>query len=240
MSKNIIITGGAKGIGRGIAEKFLKESYEVFIVDMDEEQGHAFAKLSDKAHFIKADLSVASDVSFLFEQLKDQQITIDILINNVGISEFKNILEMSVDDWDRILNTNLRSAFIASREFAKQQSLDSYGRIINIASTRHLMSEPNGEAYAASKGGLVSLTHALAISLQRKGMTVNCISPGWIDTEHYGTLSPEDHLQHPSMRVGIPDDVANLCLFLCQPENDFMTGQNFYVDGGMTKKMIYV
>lgn len=109
-----------------------------------------------------------------------------------------------------------------------------------MASTRYLMSEPNSEAYAASKGAIVSLTHALAISLSEFNITVNCISPGWIDTGHYGDLRPEDHKQHPSGRVGKPEDIARTCLFLCDPANDFINGQNIVVDGGMTKKMIYI
>lgn len=108
-----------------------------------------------------------------------------------------------------------------------------------MASTRYLMSEPDSEAYAASKGGIVSLTHALAISLSKYNITVNCISPGWIDTGHYGELRPIDHEQHPSNRVGTPEDIARMCIYLCQPENNFINGQNIIIDGGMTKKMIY-
>lgn len=101
------------------------------------------------------------------------------------------------------------------------------------------MSEPNSEGYAASKGGIYSLTHALALSLSPFHITVNSISPGWIENNHYDRLSPQDHLQHPSGRVGRPEDIANLCLFLAKEENDFINGENIVVDGGMTKKMIY-
>ncbi len=114
-----------------------------------------------------------------------------------------------------------------------------YGRIIQIASTRHLMSEPGGEAYGASKGGIVSLTHALANSLAGTGITVNCISPGWIHTGDPEKLRPQDHAQHPSGRVGKPSDIASMVMWLCSPENDFVNGENIYMDGGMTRKMIY-
>jgi NAD(P)-dependent dehydrogenase (short-subunit alcohol dehydrogenase family) len=102
------------------------------------------------------------------------------------------------------------------------------------------MSEPNSEAYAASKGGIVALTHALALSLSAKNFTVNAISPGWIENNHYEKLSVEDHGQHPSKRVGKPEDIARACIFLADDQNDFITGQNIVIDGGMTKKMIYI
>ncbi|MFA6404004.1 MAG: SDR family oxidoreductase [Salinivirgaceae bacterium] len=239
LNKTVLVTGGANGIGNAIARKLLNLGCNVIITDIDEMAGVKFADSSPKAFFFEADLSKTDEILNVFKFIDSQWSTLDILVNNVGISHFKPLLEFSVEDWDKVLNTNLRSAFICSKEFARRHSIDTYGRIINIASTRHLMSEPNTEAYTASKGGLVSLTHALAASLQDKGLTVNCISPGWIHTGDSATLSEADKTQHLTKRVGTPDDIANFCHFLCQPENDFITGQNFYVDGGMTKKMIY-
>ena len=151
---------------------------------------------------------------------------------------------MSVEEFDRSLQINLRPAFITSRMLAihreNQQEKNPYGRIINLCSTRYLMSEPGTEAYAASKGGIYSLTHALAISLAKYHITVNSISPGWIENYHYDTLTEADHLQHPSLRVGNPDDIARMCLFLCDEKNDFINGENIVIDGGMTRKMMYV
>ena len=139
---------------------------------------------------------------------------------------------------------NLRPVFITSRLLAihrkKQPSPNPYGRIINICSTRYLMSEPRSEGYAASKGGIYSLTHALALSLSEWNITVNSIAPGWIQTHDYAQLQPEDHSQHPSRRVGKPEDIARMCLFLCEENNDFINGENITIDGGMTKKMIYI
>jgi NAD(P)-dependent dehydrogenase (short-subunit alcohol dehydrogenase family) len=113
------------------------------------------------------------------------------------------------------------------------------GRIINMASTRAIMSEPNSEAYAASKGGIVSITHSLAASLQPNGITVNCISPGWIQVDQNEELKETDHLQHWSNRVGKPEDIAKACIYLADLENNFINGQNIIIDGGMTRKMIY-
>jgi len=176
----------------------------------------------------------------MFNNVINEYKKIDILINNAGISKFIPLEEMTVNDWDEILNTNLRSIFITSREFVKHNRNKSYGRIINISSTRHLMSEPNTEAYSASKGGIVSITHALAITLSNHNITVNSISPGWIQNNDYDNLTEIDHNQHPSKRVGKPDDIGRLCLFLSDEKNDFINGENIIVDGGMTKKMIYI
>ena len=168
---------------------------------------------------------------------------IDIIINNAGISEFSPITETSVETFDKILSVNLRPVFITSHALAvhrkSQNSTNTYGRIINLCSTRYLMSEPGSEGYAASKGGIYSLTHALSLSLAEWHITVNSISPGWIQTHDYEQLRAEDHSQHPSGRVGKPEDIARMCVFLCQDENDFINGENITIDGGMTKKMIY-
>lgn len=245
-NKIVFVTGGANGIGRSIVKVFCKEGADVTFCDTDEEAGKQLSEemKSYKCSFAKLDVSDAGALSYLIHTIISQKGNIDIIINNVGVSNFGSILDVSVEDFDKVLNINLRPIFILAKSLAKHRSLNkelnTYGRIINMASTRYLMSEPNSEAYAASKGAIVSLTHALAISLSEYNITVNCISPGWIDTGHYGDLRPEDHKQHPSGRVGKPEDIARTCLFLCDPANDFINGQNIVVDGGMTKKMIYI
>ncbi len=238
-NKVVLVTGGAGGIGHGIAKMFINHGCRVVIADIDTIKGEQFTQSYPEALFIKTDMSVEEDILKLFQTICLKYQKLDILINNVGISRFKPLMELTSMEWDKIINTNLRSAFICSREFALKHQKNTFGRIINISSTRHLMSEPNSEAYAASKGGLVSLTHALAASLQDQGMTVNCISPGWIHHGNPEELKPLDHNQHFTKKVGSVEDIARMCLFLCQPENDFITGQNIYIDGGMTKKMIY-
>lgn len=231
--KNVIVTGGSKGIGACIVKFFAIKACTVFNLDIKQPE----YDIRNNVRFINTDVSSEKSIINAFKKISSL-VTIDILINNAGISVFKPLFDLSQKEWDTVINTNLRSAFFCSKEFAKQHKAKSYGRIVNIASTRHLMSEKNSEAYAASKGGLVSLTHALAMSLQDKNITVNCISPGWINSKKE-SLSEIDNEQHPTKRVGKPEDIANMCFFLCQPENDFITGQNFYIDGGMTKKMIY-
>ena len=193
--------------------------------------------------YLNVDISDAKALEQAVEQVLEEKGNIDAIINNAGVSPFNSILDITVEDFDKVLDINLRPVFITARTLAKYRDanphLNTYGRIINMASTRYLMSEPNSECYAASKGAIVSLTHALAMSLSKYKIIVNSIAPGWIDTGHYDTLGTEAHSQHPSGRVGRPDDIARTCLFLCQADNDFINGQNIVVDGGMTKKMIY-
>jgi NAD(P)-dependent dehydrogenase (short-subunit alcohol dehydrogenase family) len=165
---------------------------------------------------------------------------VDVLINNAGFARFKSPYELTVAEWDDMLNTHLRGMFLCAREAAKpMRDSGRGGAIVNVASTRARMSEPGAEAYAAAKGGIVALTHALAVSLGPDRIRVNCVSPGWIETSSYDALRAVDHAQHPTGRVGKPEDVALACLYLTDPANDFVTGVDLVVDGGMTRKMIY-
>ena len=207
-------------------------------------RGSKETALQTGTSFFHVDISDREALENCMQQIFEEWGDIDIVINNAGISCFSPITETSVEDFDRILSINLRPVFITSRRLAihrqSQESPNPFGRIVNICSTRYLMSEPGSEGYAASKGGIYSLTHALALSLAEWHITVNSISPGWIETRDYEQLRPEDHAQHPSGRVGRPEDIARMCLFICQEENDFMNGENVTIDGGMTKKMIYL
>jgi NAD(P)-dependent dehydrogenase (short-subunit alcohol dehydrogenase family) len=158
---------------------------------------------------------------------------------SAGIARNKPLGKLALDEWRRVIDVNLTAAFLFAR--AAEMPLRAHkGAIVLIASSRALMSEANTEAYSASKGGLVALTHALAISLG-PDVRVNCISPGWIMTGDYARLKRRDHAQHPAGRVGKPQDIAEMVTFLVETERSgFVTGANFVVDGGMTRKMIYV
>jgi len=243
MSKTVIVTGAANGIGKGIATAYANEKYNVIIADIDAENGrilrNSLQKENLNAEFVSCDVSDPDSLQHLVKEAVSRYNSIDILINNAGISAFTPPDELSADSWDNIINTNLRSSFLLTKAAAREMKKSGGGSVVNIASTRAVMSEPNSEAYAASKGGLLALTHAMAISYADDHITVNCISPGWIKTENYGDLRDIDHQQHPSKRVGKPEDIARACLFLTRPENDFINGENLVIDGGMTRKMIY-
>ncbi|MCE5331664.1 MAG: glucose 1-dehydrogenase [Bacteroidales bacterium] len=241
-SKIIIVTGAGKGIGRCIAKTYAAEGAKVIVAEKKESAGtRTAAEIKSAGHealFVKCDVSKPEDIIQLVDITIEKYRQIDIVINNAGVSRWKSPYELSVDEWDEILNTNLRSMFLLSREAALHMK-GRGGSIVNIASTRAFMSEPDTEAYAASKGGIVALTHALAASFAADNIQVNCISPGWIETGDYLKLRETDHKQHFAQRVGKPEDIARACLFLTAPENNFVSGINLTIDGGMTHKMIY-
>ncbi|MGF2615436.1 SDR family oxidoreductase [Rossellomorea vietnamensis] len=241
-NKVAIITGGANGIGKAIVKRFSREGYTVILVDKEEDEGTRISmELKGEGKsviFKKCNVGNYAEVKKLFTDVENSYSKVDVLINNAGISKFKNFWEMEEKDWDEVISTNLSSVFYLSKEAAPLMK-EFGGSIINMASTRAAMSEPHTEAYSASKGGIVSLTHSLAMTLSEYNIRVNSISPGWIETGDYDSLREKDHFQHPSNRVGTPDDVARACLFLCHEENNFINGENLVIDGGMTRKMIY-
>lgn len=240
--RRVFVTGGGHGIGQAIVEAFCREGDKVAFCDIDIERGNATAA-SSGARFLTVDVCDKEALESAVQSLLDEWKDLDIIVNNVGIGGFEPITATSVEHFEMILNTNLRSAFITSRLLAvhreRNGAANPYGRIVNLCSTRYLQSEPGSEGYAASKGGIWSLTHALAVSLAPYHITVNCIAPGWISVNEEEVLRPEDHGFHLSGRVGEADDIARTCLFLCDPKNDFINGQCITVDGGVTKKMIY-
>lgn len=245
-----IVTGGAQGIGRGIARHLLAQGMAVVIADCDHEAGgECLQELAQPGRvlFVETDVAQEASVSALVAQAVARFGRITALINNAGVGGMGTPLEqLTLAEWQRVINTNLTGCFLCAKHCAPQLR-PARGAIVNIASTRALQSEPDSEAYAASKGGIVALTHALAVSLG-PAVRVNCISPGWIEVGALkkqrarctAMLSPEDHAQHPCGRVGEAGDIAALVAFLIGDQAGFVTGQNFVVDGGMTRKMSYV
>jgi len=215
----VIITGAGGGIGRAMAEHQAKAGWRVVCSDINEAANAATA-----AHVggeaILGDVSSERDV-------------------NAGINQYKPLSEWTLAQWNQIIATNLTASFLLAR--AGEDALRaSKGAMVLTSSTRAHMSEPGTFAYSASKGGLVALTHALAMSLQ-PDVRVNCVSPGWIDTGKHGPIEHADHARHPVGRVGRPEDIAAAAAFLLDAtQSGFMTGQEMIVDGGMTRKMIYV
>ena len=248
--KTAIITGGGQGIGRVVTQYLLTHGYRVAIWEADTEAlselREAFKASSAKLLFVSCDVSSENNVRKAVEQTVSHFGQIDTLINNAAIMIEKSLDKLTSEEWNRVIGTNLTGAFLCAKHTAPHLA-NQKGSIINMCSTRAFQSEPDTIAYSASKGGILALTHSLAISLG-PDVRVNAISPGWIDVSALKKkgkakaeeLSLEDNLQHPAGRVGQADDVARMILFLIAPENSFITGQNFTVDGGMTRKMIYV
>lgn len=231
-----IITGGTGGIGHCLSEGFAAAGYQVVALD------HICHRpLSADIELMLVDLQDISALTAAFEQIKERHGSAHVLVNNAAIASFrKDFLSVRPEEWDLVMSVNLKAAFFCAQSFARLNSGQSYGRIVNVASTRWYQNEARHDVYGASKGGMVSLTQSLCVSLSDTPITVNTVSPGWIETGNYEALADEDHRQHPSGRVGKPEDILRACLFFAQPENDFVNGAHLVVDGGMTKRMIYV
>lgn len=235
LRQNVIVTGGSNGIGAAITNAFIDNGASVILADKKEPTIQ-----HERLTYIKTDVSSAQAIAYFFQEVDAQFDHIDILINNAGISKFQPFFELTLDDWDEVMHINLRAMMLFAQHAAERMKKTTHSKsIINIASTRAIMSEPNTELYSASKGAIVAFTHALAMTLQNYHIRVNAISPGWIETGDYSALREEDHQFHPSKRVGKPEDIANACLFLADAKNDFINGENLVIDGGMTRKMIY-
>lgn len=226
-----LVTGGARGIGAGIAARLAADGYRVVVADRD-----ATGPAPAGGRYAACDVSDEAAVRALVDSVRTQEQQLDALVCNAGIMIRKPIGQLSLAEWSQVLGTNLTSTFLLVRA-AEDLLRAARGAVVTIASTRARMSEPDTEAYAATKGGLVALTHALAISLG-PDVRVNCISPGWIFTKG-DAPRPEDHAFHPAGRVGTVEDIAGLAAFLLGKQGGFITGAEFVVDGGVTRKMIY-
>ncbi len=243
-----IVTGGAQGIGAGICARLVAGGYAVAIADDDAEAGREAEAALAGAWFVGCDVADEAQVAACVASAVARGGRLDALVNNAALTRPARVPvgELALEVWNRTLAVNLTGAFLMAKHAAPHLRR-ARGAIVNIASTRALQSEPDTEAYSASKGGLVALTHALAVSLGPE-VRVNCVSPGWIDVSarrkrsrrNEERLGPADHAQHPAGRVGAPEDVAELVAFLLSDAAGFITGQNLIADGGMTRKMIYV
>ncbi|HEY9623566.1 MAG TPA: glucose 1-dehydrogenase [Crinalium sp.] len=249
--KAAIVTGGGQGIGKAIARQLLEAGFAVTISDIDADAGQETADEYQHLGRIQSIVTDVADEDSVRHLVADAIAAfgrLDVLVNNAAIAnpEQGPIEHLDLETWNRMITVNLTGAFLCTKH-AVPHLRQQGGNIINIASTRATMSEPHTEAYSATKGGLVALTHALANSLGPE-IRVNCISPGWIAVSDWQKqanraepqLRQEDHQQHPVGRVGRPSDIAAMVLYLVSEQAGFITGAEFVIDGGMTRKMIYV
>jgi NAD(P)-dependent dehydrogenase (short-subunit alcohol dehydrogenase family) len=226
-----LVTGGAHGIGASIAARLAREGWHVLVADLE-----AAGAAPSGGRYAACDVADETAVSALLAGVATKEGRLDALVCNAGINVRKPLAQLTLADWSHVIGTNLTSSFLLVRA-GETMLRASRGAVVTIASTRAHMSEAGTEAYAASKGGLVALTHALSVSLAPE-VRVNCVSPGWIFTKG-DPPRPEDHAFHPTGRVGTPDDIAALVAFLIGPDSGFITGAEFVVDGGVTRRMIY-
>ncbi len=250
--KVAVVTGAGQGIGRAISYTLAKAGAAVGVLDRDGEAAQECVEEIEaqggRAVAWVVDVADPEGLRRAIDDTAEHFGGLHILVNNAGIGAGGTLEELEVAAWERVLAVNLRAAFLAAKYAAPHMRRAGGGAIVNIASTRALMSEPHTYPYSASKAGLLGLTHSLAVSLGPDGIRVNAISPGWIETSAWRKrsqrrepqLRPIDHAQHPVGRVGRPEDIAWACAFLVSDQAGFITGQNLVVDGGMTVKMIYV
>jgi NAD(P)-dependent dehydrogenase (short-subunit alcohol dehydrogenase family) len=230
-SRVAVVTGGANGIGAGIAAHLGRDGWRVVVADRTPD-----GVAPSGGRYVVCDVANETGVAALIRSVAATEQRLDALICNAGFMIRKPIADLSLAEWSSVLTTNLTSAFLLVRA-AEALLRAAKGAVVTIASSRARMSESDTECYAASKGGLVALTHALAISLG-PDVRVNCISPGWIFTKGPEPNAAE-HAFHPAGRVGRVEDIAELAAFLIAPASGFITGGEFVVDGGVTRKMIY-
>ncbi len=239
--KVAIITGGARGIGREIALKFAREGADIVIWDVNLEAAGATGKeienLGRQALCGKVDVTNFTQVEESINKTLDKFKKLDILVNNAGITKDNLLLRMAESDWDAVININLKGTFNCTKAASKVMLKQKSGKILNIASIIGIIGNFGQANYAASKAGIIALTKTTAKELSSRGICVNAVAPGFIQTDMTAKLSPavqEQMLKNiPMGKFGKPEDVANLCLFLASSDADYITGQTIIIDGGM-------
>jgi len=243
-NKTAIVTGSRRGIGRAIALALAKEGANVVVSDISQEDCEKVVNevkgLGRRGLALKCDVTSRADVEVMVTRTVAEFGKLDILVNNAGIIAFKPFLELTEEDWDNLMNVNLRGQFICTQVAAKEMMKNKWGRIINIASISSGgcgIAFPLVAHYTASKGGVIALTEALALELTSQGINVNAICPGAIDTDMAKGVKDSGELERvliriPKGRLGQPEDIANLAVFLASEESDYISGAAIVIDGG--------
>lgn len=242
-NKLALITGGTSGIGYAIAKKFLEQGSQVILFAQNPEKGEkATADLkalfpASSLAFIPVDVSSTALVEEKIKEILSSHGRIDILINNAGITRDGLLMKMTEEDWDKVLDTNAKSCFNTCRAVARSMLKTRSGKIINISSVVGILGNPGQVNYAASKGAVIAMTKAMALEFASRNIQVNCIAPGFIETQMTDLLTPEQKgsilAQIPLGRMGKTEEVADAALFLASSLSSYITGQVMTVDGGM-------
>lgn len=237
-NKVVLVTGGAAGIGKVTAENFAREGAKIAICDVNTDAGEAAAKeLGPDASFRQVDVASSASVSEWVDAVMDQYGQIDVLVNNAGITRDGLIMRMKEEDWDAVISVNLKSAFNCIKSISKVMVRQKAGRIINLASVVGVMGNPGQANYVASKAGMIGLTKTVARELGSRGITVNAVAPGFIETDMTAVLSEKAREAMlsiiPLQRAGTPQDVAEAITFLASDNAAYITGQVIHVTGGM-------
>ncbi|MBC8180994.1 3-oxoacyl-[acyl-carrier-protein] reductase [candidate division KSB1 bacterium] len=240
-NKVAVVTGSARGIGKSIAEKLAKDGFRIVICDIMEDEVVKTAKemeqFGTKTIGVKVDVTKIEDVEKLFEETVSTFGSVDVLVNNAGITRDTLLIRMKESDWDAVIAVNLKGTFNCTKAAAKYMMKQRSGKIVNISSVVGVMGNVGQANYSASKGGVISLTKSAAKELAARNITVNAVAPGYIETEMTKVLpdaAKESFLNLiPLKRPGQPEDVANVVSFLISPAADYVTGQVINIDGGM-------
>nr|MDH3078267.1 dihydroanticapsin 7-dehydrogenase [Bacillus velezensis]MDH3091697.1 dihydroanticapsin 7-dehydrogenase [Bacillus velezensis] len=246
--KTVLITGGASGIGYAAVQAFLNQQANVVVADIDEAQGEAMIRKenNDRSHFVRTDITDEPACQNAIRSAVDKFGGLDVLINNAGIEIVAPIHEMELSDWNKVLNVNLTGMFLMSKHALKYMLKSGKGNIINTCSVGGVVAWPDIPAYNASKGGVLRLTRSMAVDYAKHNIRVNCVCPGIIDTplneksfleNNEGTLEEikkEKAKVNPSLRLGKPEEIANVMLFLASDLSSYMTGSAITADGGYT------
>jgi 3-oxoacyl-[acyl-carrier protein] reductase len=236
-----MVTGGARGIGRAIAEGLARRGAHVVVADVNADEARETASVMTsfgvKAMGMRLDVSNSEEVKKIFGEMRKEFSRIDILVNNAGITRDGLVLRMKEEDWDSVIAVNLKSVFLCSKEAIKDMSQQRYGRIVSISSVAAFMGNPGQANYGSSKAGIVGLTKTLAKEYASRGITVNAVAPGFIQTGMTDVLpekvKEEVKKQVPLARFGTVEDVANAVIFLASPDSGYITGHVIHVNGGM-------
>lgn len=236
-----IVTGGTRGIGKAIALALAGQGVNIVITGLNEERAHQsaaeIAERGVRCLAIRADVSKAQDVEMLFKTITKEFGRLDILVNNAGITKDNLLLRAKEEDWDAVIDTNMKGTFLCSQEAIKIMARQRYGRIVNLTSVVAYTGNPGQAIYSASKAGIIGFTRSAALEYAKRGITVNAVAPGFIKTDMTDRIPEKIKEQLLSMiplgTYGTGDDIANAVLFLVSPESSYITGQVIHVNGGM-------